>query len=141
MTSRPSWRSSDANEWRRSYGRAYARTERIVASRGWAALRIASTVAGVVSFGALSGQPTALDVRQDLIYRNLSHHGFWTFNWLTRASRGDIDAAYQEIVPLVTSGELTADIDSTFHLEQYADALSRAEHYQRRGKVLFVFGD
>ncbi len=95
----------------------------------------------VVSFGALSGQPTALDVREDLIYRNVSHHGFWTFNWLARAPRAEIDAAYQEIVALVTSGELTADIDSTFHLEQYADALSRAEQSQRHGKVLFVFGD
>jgi NADPH:quinone reductase-like Zn-dependent oxidoreductase len=95
----------------------------------------------VVSFGALSGQQTALDVRQDLIYRNISHHGFWTYNWLTRAARTEIDAAYQEIVALVTSGELTADIDSTFRLEQYADALSRAEDYRRRGKVLFVFGD
>ena len=95
----------------------------------------------VVSFGALSGQPTALDVRQDLIYRNVSHHGFWTFNWLTRAPRAEIDAAYHEIVALVTSGELTADIDSTFRLEQYADALSRAEHDRRHGKVLFVFGD
>jgi NADPH:quinone reductase-like Zn-dependent oxidoreductase len=94
----------------------------------------------VVSFGALSGQPTALDVRQDLIYRNISHHGFWTFNWLTRAPPAEIDAAYQEIVALVTSGELTAHIDSTFRLEQYADALSRAEHYRRHGKVLFVFG-
>jgi NADPH:quinone reductase-like Zn-dependent oxidoreductase len=95
----------------------------------------------VVSFGALSGQPTALDVRQDLIYRNISHHGFWTANWLTRAPRAEIDAAYQEIVALVTSGELTADIDATFRLQQYADALSRAEHYRRHGKVLFVFGD
>ena len=95
----------------------------------------------VVSFGALSGQPTALDVRQDLIYRNVSHHGFWTFNWLTRAPRAEVDAAYQEIVALVTRGELTADIDSTFRLEQHADALSRAEHYRRHGKVLFVFGD
>jgi NADPH:quinone reductase-like Zn-dependent oxidoreductase len=95
----------------------------------------------VVSFGALSGQQTALDVRQDLIYRNISHHGFWTFNWLTRAPRAEIDAAYQEIVALVTAGELTADVDSAFRLEQYADALSRAEQYRRRGKVLFVFGD
>jgi NADPH:quinone reductase-like Zn-dependent oxidoreductase len=95
----------------------------------------------VVSFGALSGQPTALDVRQDLIYRNVSHHGFWTFNWLTRAPRAEIDAAYQEIVALVTSGELSADIDSTFRLERYADALSRAEHYRRHGKVLFLFRD
>ena len=95
----------------------------------------------VVSFGALSGRPTTLDVRRDLIYRNVSHHGFWTFNWLTRAPRAEIDAAYQEIVALVTSGELTADIDSTFRLEQYADALSRAEQDRRHGKVLFVFGD
>jgi trans-2-enoyl-CoA reductase len=95
----------------------------------------------VVSFGALSGQPTALDVRQDLIYRNISHHGFWTLNWLTRAPPADIDAAYQEIVALVDRGELTADIDATFRLEQYADALSRAEHYRRNGKVLFVFDD
>jgi NADPH:quinone reductase-like Zn-dependent oxidoreductase len=95
----------------------------------------------VISFGALSGQPTALDARQDLIYRNISHHGFWTFNWLTRAPRAEIEAAYHEIVALVTSGELTADIDSTFRLEQYAAALSRAERYQRKGKVLFVFGD
>ena len=60
---------------------------------------------------------------------------------VTRAPRAEIDAAYREIVALVTNGELTADIDSTFRLERYADALSRAEHYQRRGKVLFVFGD
>jgi NADPH:quinone reductase-like Zn-dependent oxidoreductase len=95
----------------------------------------------VVSFGALSGQPTALDVRRDLIYRNISHHGFWTFNWLTSAPRAEIEAAYQEIVALVTSGELTAEIDSTFRLEQYADDLNRAGQYRRRGKVLFVFGD
>jgi NADPH:quinone reductase-like Zn-dependent oxidoreductase len=95
----------------------------------------------VVSFGALSGQPTTLDVRQDLIYRNISHHGFWTFNWLTRAPPEEIEATYQEIVALVTSGVLTVDIDSTFRLEQYPDALGRAEHYRRNGKVLFVFGD
>jgi NADPH:quinone reductase-like Zn-dependent oxidoreductase len=95
----------------------------------------------VVSFGALSGQPTALDVRQDLIYRNISHHGFWTFEWLTRAPRAEVEVAYDEIVALVTSGELTADIDATFRLEQYPAALRRAEHYRRQGKVLFVFDD
>jgi NADPH:quinone reductase-like Zn-dependent oxidoreductase len=74
----------------------------------------------VVSFGALSGQQTALNVRQDLIYPNISHHGFRTFNWLTRAPRAEIDAAYQEIVALVTSGHLTADIDSTSALSSTA---------------------
>jgi NADPH:quinone reductase-like Zn-dependent oxidoreductase len=95
----------------------------------------------VVSFGALGGHPTALSVRQDLIYRQVSHHGFWTFNWLRQASREDIQAAYQEIADLVTSGELAAEVDHTFRLDQYAEAFSRAEHYQRPGKELFVFGD
>ena len=47
----------------------------------------------VVSFGALSGQPTTLDVREDLSYRNISHQGFWTFNSLTRAQRAAIEAS------------------------------------------------
>jgi NADPH:quinone reductase-like Zn-dependent oxidoreductase len=94
----------------------------------------------VVSFGALGGQPTALSVRDDLVYRHISHHGFWTFNWLRQASREDIDAHYREIADLVTSGELTVAIDHTYPLDQYAEALAHAEQYQRSGKVLFTLG-
>jgi NADPH:quinone reductase-like Zn-dependent oxidoreductase len=95
----------------------------------------------VVSFGALGGQPTALAVRDDLIYRDISHHGFWTYNWLRQASREDSDARYREIAGLVASGELTVEIDQTYPLEQYAEALRHAERYQRCGKVLFTLGD
>jgi NADPH:quinone reductase-like Zn-dependent oxidoreductase len=94
----------------------------------------------VVSFGALGGQPTVLAVRDDLIYRDISHHGFWTFNWLRQASRDDINARYQEVAGLVASGELTVEIDQTYPLEQYAEALRYAERYQRSGKVLFKLG-
>ncbi len=94
----------------------------------------------VVSFGALGGQPTALSVRHDLIYRHISHHGFWTFNWLRQASREDIRAHYKEIAGLISSGELTAEIDRTYRLDQYAEALDHAERYQRSGKVLFMLG-
>jgi NADPH:quinone reductase-like Zn-dependent oxidoreductase len=95
----------------------------------------------VVSFGALGGQPTALSVRHDLIYRHVSHHGFWTFNWLRQASSEDINARYREIAGLVTSGKLAVEIDQTYPLEHYAEALEHAEQYQRSGKVLFTFGD
>jgi NADPH:quinone reductase-like Zn-dependent oxidoreductase len=95
----------------------------------------------IVSFGALGGQPTALSVRHDLIYRHISHHGFWTFNWLRQASRQDIRARYREIAGLVNGGELTVEIDQTYRLEQYAEALDHAEQYQRAGKVLFMLGD
>jgi NADPH:quinone reductase-like Zn-dependent oxidoreductase len=87
---------------------------------------------------ALGGQPTALSVRQDLIYRQISHHGFWTFNWLRQAPREEISGRYQEIAGLLSSGELAVDIDRTYPLNQYAEALNRAEQYQRKGKVLFT---
>jgi NADPH:quinone reductase-like Zn-dependent oxidoreductase len=93
----------------------------------------------VVSFGALGGEPTALAVRDDLIYRDISHHGFWTFNWLRHASREDIKG-YRETTGLVASGELTVEIDETYPLEQYNEALNHAERYQRSGKVLFEPG-
>jgi NADPH:quinone reductase-like Zn-dependent oxidoreductase len=92
----------------------------------------------VVSFGALAGEPTALSVRRDLVYRHISHHGFWTLNWLRQASREDITAHYREIAGLVAGGKLTAEIDRTYPLEQYAEALNHAEAYQRKGKVMFV---
>jgi len=94
----------------------------------------------VVSYGALGGEPTALSVRRDLIYRHISHHGFWTFNWLRQARREDSSAHYREIAGLVTSGELTVEIDQTYPLEEYAEALNHAEGYQRKGKVMFIPG-
>jgi NADPH:quinone reductase-like Zn-dependent oxidoreductase len=91
----------------------------------------------VVTYGALGGQHTEIEVRRDLIYRDLSHHGFWMNNWLQRAPRAEIESTYRSIVALVSRGELTARIDETFALSRYREALARAEHYERPGKVLF----
>jgi NADPH:quinone reductase-like Zn-dependent oxidoreductase len=91
----------------------------------------------IVTSGALGGQHTEIEVRRDLIYRDLSHHGFWMDNWLNRAPREEIDSTYHSIVALVSGGELTARIDETFPLSRYREALARAEHYERPGKILF----
>jgi NADPH:quinone reductase-like Zn-dependent oxidoreductase len=91
----------------------------------------------LVTYGALGGQHTEIDVRRDLIYRDLSQHGFWMSNWLHRAPRKEVDSTYRQIVALVSRGELTARIDQTFPLSRYREALARAEHYERSGKVVF----
>jgi NADPH:quinone reductase-like Zn-dependent oxidoreductase len=91
----------------------------------------------LVTYGALGGQHTEIDVRRDLIYRDLSQHGFWMSNWLHRAPREEIDSTYRSIVALVSGGQLTARIDETFPLSRYRQALARAEHYERPGKVVF----
>jgi NADPH:quinone reductase-like Zn-dependent oxidoreductase len=79
-------------------------------------------------------------VRHDLIYGYVSHHGFWTFNWLRQAPREDINGRYREIAGLVSSGELAVEIEQTYPLDQFAEALNRAEKYQRKGKMLFILG-
>jgi len=91
----------------------------------------------VVTYGALGGQRTEIEVRRDLIYRDLSQHGFWMSNWLQRAPREEIDSTYRTMVALVSRGELTGQIDATFTLSRYREALARAEHYERSGKVVF----
>src|ERR1700736_603476 len=73
----------------------------------------------LVTYGALGGQHTEIDVRRDLIYRDLSQHGFWMRNWLQRAPRDEVDSTYRSIVDLVGRGVLTARIDETFALSQY----------------------
>jgi NADPH:quinone reductase-like Zn-dependent oxidoreductase len=94
----------------------------------------------VVSFGVLGGQPTALSVRHDLIYRHISHHGFWTFNWLRQAPREDIRTHYREIAGPRPQRRAQRRDRPNHPLDQYAEALNRAEQYQRKGKVLFILG-
>jgi NADPH:quinone reductase-like Zn-dependent oxidoreductase len=95
----------------------------------------------VVTYGALGGEPAQIEVRRDLIYRDLSQHGFWMNNWLQRAPRAEIESTYRSILALVSRGELKAQIDETFPLSRFREALARAEHYERPGKVVFRPGD
>jgi hypothetical protein len=98
-------------------------------------------VGKVFSYGAISRRPVALVVRDDLIYGAIGDEGFWIVNWLQTAPRGQIEATYREVVAPVDDGELSATVDSTYRLDQYRDALARAQQYWRPGKVVFAFGD
>src|SRR5947208_827519 len=49
----------------------------------------------IVTYGALGGERTEIEVRRDLIYRDLSHHGFWMNNWLQRAPPAETDSTYR----------------------------------------------
>lgn len=92
----------------------------------------------VVSYGAISGAPTALSVRDDIVYRQISHHGFWIVNWLRNASREEIRSTYEAVVGQIARGQLLAAVERTYGLAEHRDALARAGRYRRQGKVLFV---
>jgi NADPH:quinone reductase-like Zn-dependent oxidoreductase len=92
----------------------------------------------VVSYGAIAGEPTALAVRDDLIYRDISHHGFWMVNWLRQTPRNEIRTITKEVIDLISDGRLSAGVDATYRLDDHVEALARAQRYQRAGKVLFT---
>ena len=50
----------------------------------------------------------------------------------------DVQAAFEQIIPLNAKGILKANIDSRFTIDQIKQAVSRAEQSGRNGKVLIV---
>jgi NADPH:quinone reductase-like Zn-dependent oxidoreductase len=96
------------------------------------------TGGSTVVYGAQSGKlPT---VSPDLLFRNLSLHGFWLINWIRNAPRTEIQETYQKLGDLVAKGSLTASVDHVYPLEQFKEAFEEALKSNRSGKILFKFG-
>jgi NADPH:quinone reductase-like Zn-dependent oxidoreductase len=91
----------------------------------------------VVAYSAVTGQAPALPIG-DLLFRELSLHGFWIIKWLREAPRTEIEATYALLGALLDDGTLHADVDATFPLDRYQAAIERAAAGGRSGKVLLV---
>ena len=125
--------------------------QRITAALGGRTLRLALTGGGavealaaavesggtVVAYSAITGQPPALPLG-DLIFRELSLHGFWVIRWLREAPRTEIEATYATLAALVDEGVLHAAVDATYPLADHREALKRAQESGRSGKILFT---
>ncbi|MDB5067954.1 MAG: trans-2-enoyl-CoA reductase [Chloroflexi bacterium] len=95
------------------------------------------TVGGtVVSYAALDRRPVIVPPG-DLIYRNLSVHGFWLKNWLDSTPSGRITETYRRVAALVADGTLSAPVDAVYALEDHRAAITHAKLSGRKGKVLF----
>jgi NADPH:quinone reductase-like Zn-dependent oxidoreductase len=127
--------------------------ERIVAGLGGDRLRLALDGVGgakagdlvqalafggtMVSFSAATGQPPVIPLG-DLIYREITLHGLFIINWIRTAPREELEQTYAALADLVEQGVLRADIEATYPLERYQEALAHARRTGRSGKVLFV---
>ena len=72
----------------------------------------------------------------DLIFRQLTVHGFWLSQWFSSASAEDRQALFGQLVPLVASGQLRTAVDSTWSLDEVTEAVRRSMGGRRNGKVL-----
>src|SRR5437667_8280949 len=97
------------------------------------------TGGSTVVYAVLSGQFPAISPK-DLIYRDLSLHGFWLMNWIRNAPRTEIQEIYQKLGDLAADGSLYAAVEHVYPLEQFKEAFTRSLRSHRGGKILFQFG-
>jgi NADPH:quinone reductase-like Zn-dependent oxidoreductase len=101
--------------------------------------RSLKTGGSIVVYALLSGQFPAISPK-DLIYRDLSLHGFWLINWIRNAPRAEVQEIYQKLGDLVAGGSLSAAVEHVYPLDQFKDAITRSLRSNRGGKILFQFG-
>jgi NADPH:quinone reductase-like Zn-dependent oxidoreductase len=91
----------------------------------------------VVAFASATGQSPAIPL-PDLIYRGLSLRSFMILRWIRDTPRDRLEAIYRELVDLVAQGAISAEVEATYPLDEYPDALAHAQKTARAGKVLFT---
>ena len=91
----------------------------------------------LVSYGVLSGKPASFNPAV-AIFNDIRIRGFWLSKWFERAGMEEKQAAFGQIIPLIASGSLKANIDSRFTVSEIKQAVTRAAQRGRNGKVLIV---
>lgn len=92
----------------------------------------------VVAYSPVISQPPVI-APADLIYRELNIVGWWLVNWLRTAPRAEIERTYTKLASLVRAGEIGSNVEATYPLADYRDAIAHAATPGRAGKVLFTF--
>jgi NADPH:quinone reductase-like Zn-dependent oxidoreductase len=90
----------------------------------------------VVSYSSVTGQPTQVGLG-DSIYREVSLRGFWIVNWQNNTPREELERTYVELAELAAKGVVRTEVEATYQLADYRQALEHARRPGRTGKVLF----
>ncbi|MFK8021588.1 MAG: zinc-dependent alcohol dehydrogenase family protein [Pseudomonadales bacterium] len=91
----------------------------------------------LVSYGVLSGKPASFNPAV-AIFNDIRVRGFWLSKWFKEATMAEKQAAFGQIIPLIASGALKANVDSRFTVSEIRQAVTRAAERGRNGKVLIV---
>lgn len=90
----------------------------------------------IVNYGTLSGEACRLSGEQT-IYNDVRLRGFWLERWLDEHPNAAA-AHYRELVEMVASGKLIAEIDGTYPLKRFKEAVREAARGHREGKIILA---
>jgi trans-2-enoyl-CoA reductase len=91
----------------------------------------------LVSYGVLSGKAASYNPAM-AIFNDIRIRGFWLSKWFEKSGSEQKQAAFGQIIPLIASGALKANVDSRFSIGEIKQAVTRAIQSGRNGKVLIV---
>jgi mitochondrial enoyl-[acyl-carrier protein] reductase / trans-2-enoyl-CoA reductase len=110
----------------------------IDAIAGDATRRLANCLADggtVVNYGLLSGKPCEVDAA-DIVFRDISLHGFWYSRWFASASPAAIKSMFDRLVGMLQARTLRVPVEASYPIERLTEALAHAEREGRLGKVV-----
>ncbi len=89
----------------------------------------------LVTYGAMSRRSLKVP-NKFLIFKSLTLTGLWITKWLEKASSAELRSVLDPLTALIESGELVTAIDQIVPLENFKEAILRAQEGGRGGKVI-----
>jgi NADPH:quinone reductase-like Zn-dependent oxidoreductase len=89
----------------------------------------------LASYGNMSRKPMVVQPGT-VVFKKLTIRGFWLVHWYQSAEPNEIAAMFDQLVPLVAAGTISAPVAATYDFDQVREAITRAA--QGGGKVLFT---
>ncbi len=89
----------------------------------------------LLAFGLLSLRPTLVNTGV-MIFKDLTIKGFWLSTWMTRKPMDEIMKVTKEVLTLLATNELKADVEASYKLDDIKEAVIHAEKPGKNGKVL-----
>ena len=90
-----------------------------------------------ITFGAMARRPLTVP-NGLLIFKDLRIRGLWITRWIESASPAELQEVYGKLADHMASGRLSMPVDSTYRLDEIADALRKLAGTERAGKLLLI---
>ncbi|HSJ69803.1 MAG TPA: zinc-dependent alcohol dehydrogenase family protein [Anditalea sp.] len=104
---------------------------------GARALSSIKTGGKMMVFGLLSLENIPLNSGL-LIFKNISIEGFWLSSWMENLNIEDRNRAFKTVFTYLLSEKVKVDIQGTYPLERFKEALEEYEKGGRNGKIILV---
>lgn len=99
------------------------------------AFKCLSRGGSMLIYGLLSLQDPSLNSGL-MIFRELTVKGFWLTDWMRRVDSHTRQEVAQQVIRLLSSGQIQLPVEASYSLDQIAEAVEHAHRPGRWGKIL-----